>query len=544
MVRRWHYVAGAALWLLVAAAALGAPATFSVSFDAAVRGQPATGRLVVWLARGRVGLPGSEPADEVNEQDPQPIFGVDVTGLRAGEATVVDDRADGFPAKLSKLPAGWYRAQAVLQVVHQDSDWHRNVGDLYSDVVTFQIDGPRTSDVGAASGGAASQPGPIIIHLSKVVHPPTRPPIAGVQIVEVPSKLLSDFRGEPVTLRAGVVLPAQYDPNRRYPAVYEVPGFGGNHFRAFEHAAQIDTAPLGSPVRLLAPDVFWIVLDPESPNGHTLFADSDNNGPCGKALVTELIPALEARYPLIAKSTARILRGHSSGGWATLWLLLSYPDTFGATWSSSPDPIDFHRLQLSDIYEWDNFFAHNGRDLPSMRFNGVETMTVRQENAIEYVLGPGLTSGQQWASWQAVWGQRLPDGHIQPLFDAQTGVIDHAEAATYRRFDLDALLCQDPQRYAPLWRKRIHLLVGDADTYYLNGAVSLLQADLDRLSSGALMRPSDSGYIRIIPGADHYSLHMTSQALAIPAEMADYLRRHGHMPPAATEPFGRIGPPR
>jgi hypothetical protein len=282
MVRRRHYAAVAALWLLIAATAPAAPVTFSVSFDAAVRAQPASGRLVVWLARGQVGPPGSEPADKVNQHDPQPLFGIDVTGLRAGQSAIVDDRADGFPTKLSLLPAGWYRAQAVLQVVHQDSDWHRNVGDLYSDVVTFQIEGPNR-----ASGGApTSQPAPIVIRLSKVVRPPTPPPIAGVQIVEVPSKLLSDFRGETVTLRAGVVLPAQYDPNRRYPAVYEVPGFGGNHFRAFEHVADIDNAPPGSPLRLLAHDVFWIMLDPESPNGHTLFADSENNGPCGKALVT------------------------------------------------------------------------------------------------------------------------------------------------------------------------------------------------------------------------------------------------------------------
>jgi hypothetical protein len=536
MVRYLSYAIGLAACLAIAGAVCAAPVTFSVSFDAGVRAQPATGRLVVWLARGRVGLPGSEPADEVNEQDPQPLFGIDVTNLGPGEVAIVDDRADGFPDKLSKLPVGWYRAQAVLQVVHQDSDWRRNVGDLYSDVVTFQVDGPQTGDA------ATSQPGPIAIRLSKVVGPPRRPPVAGVQIVEVPSKLLSDFRHQPVMLRAGVVLPARYDSKRQYPAVYEVPGFGGNHFSAFGHASEVDTAPLDSPVRLLAPDVFWIVLDPESPNGHTLFADSDNNGPCGEALVKELIPALEARYPLIAKPTARILRGHSSGGWATLWLLLNYPDTFGATWSSSPDPIDFHRLQLSDIYEWDNFFAHDGHDVPSMRFNGLETMTVRQENAIEYVLGPGLTSGQQWASWQAVWGERLPDGKIRPLYDVKSGVIDHAEAETYRRFDLDALLCQDPGRYAPLWRKRVHLLVGDQDTYYLNGAVTLIKADLDRVSSGALVRPGDFGYIRIVPGADHYSLRMTAEALAIPGEMAEYLQRHGHMPAGATEPTGGIVP--
>jgi hypothetical protein len=543
MERHWRYAVCVVLWLTIAAGVDAAATTFSVSFDKAVRAQPATGRLVVWLARGQVGAPGSEPADKVNQHDPQPLFGIDVTGLGAGRSAIVDDRADGFPTKLSLLPAGWYRAQAVLQVVHQDSDWHRNVGDLYSDVVTFQIEDPaRSAALAGKSGAPTSRPAPVVIRLNKVVRPPTPPQIAGVEIVGVPSKLLSDFRHEPMMLRAGVVLPAHYDPKRLYPAVYEVPGFGGNHFRAFEHLADVDNAPGGSPLRLLAPDVFWIVLDPESPNGHTLFADSENNGPCGKALVSELIPALEARYPLIAKPTARLLRGHSSGGWSTLWLLFNYPDTFGATWPTSPDPVDFHKLQLSDIYDWDNLFSHDGRDLPSVRFNGIETMTVRQENAIEYVLGPNLTSGQQFASWQAVWGHRLPDGHIKPLYDAKTGVIDRAEAATYKRFDLDALLCDDPQHYVPLWQQRVHLMVGGADTYYLNEAVTLVKADLDRVSSGALRQLGDFGYIRTVPGANHHYFRSTPEVMAM--EMADYLRQHGYKVAAATQPSGRMDPPR
>ena len=48
------------------------------------------------------------------------------------------------------------------------------------------------------------------------------------------SKALTAFRGSPVRMRAGVALPESHgrEPGRTYPVVYEVPGFGGNHFSA------------------------------------------------------------------------------------------------------------------------------------------------------------------------------------------------------------------------------------------------------------------------------------------------------------------------
>src|SRR5205809_188241 len=65
-------------------------------------------------------------------------------------------------------------------------------------------------------------------------------------------------------------------------------------------------------------------------------------GPWGEALTEELIPYLEQRYRMDAKPSGRLLNGHSSGGWAVLWLQVAYPHFFGGTWPTSPDPSDFH----------------------------------------------------------------------------------------------------------------------------------------------------------------------------------------------------------
>lgn len=299
---------------------------------------------------------------------------------------------------------------------------------------------------------------------------------------------------------------------------------------------------------------FWIVLYPEGPNGHTLFADSANNGPCGRALVEELIPALEKKYPLMAVPEARLLRGHSSGGWSTLWLATEYPGVFGACWSSSPDPVDFRRFQLTNIYDAHNFygFPTNGlrstaayaaeewaKKVPqgvvpatsdagpggvdrlvSFRRDGKAVMTVEREARGEDVLGPDNTSGQQWDSWFAAWGARNERGNPAALFDAETGALDRAAAERYRRFDIADRLRRDPAKYLPIFKERVRLVVGGADNFFLNEAVALLKEDVERLGGGA----KGDGYITIVPGLDHSSIFSSDALKGFESEMGAYVR--------------------
>ena len=124
--------------------------------------------------------------------------------------------------------------------------------------------------------------------------------------------------------------------------MYIIPGFGGDHFMAERFVGDSRTA--------FATDFFRVVLDPDCGTGHHVFADSATNGPRGAALVEEFIPYLERTFPLLADPRARLLNGHSSGGWSSLWLQVTYPDFFGGTWSTSPDPVDFRDFQRINIY--------------------------------------------------------------------------------------------------------------------------------------------------------------------------------------------------
>ena len=97
-------------------------------------------------------------------------------------------------------------------------------------------------------------------------------------------------------------------------------------------------------------DMIHVMLDPSCRTGHHVFADSANNGPFGRALVEELIPHIEARFRGLGKPAGRFLTGHSSGGWSSLWLQTTYPDFFGGTWSTAPDPVDFRDFQKINLY--------------------------------------------------------------------------------------------------------------------------------------------------------------------------------------------------
>lgn len=512
--------------LLCAPPQAAAAPEITVALAPSITSPVGPGRLVVFLIASEAALgERTVPIDGPFWESEQPLFGVDVPSMKSDAPVAIDDRADSYPGKPSALKPGRYRAQARLVSHCQDSNWKRSPGNLFSDPKDLVID---------ASGN-----GSVRLELKHETQPPKREPTEGVEWFEIPSDLLTSFRHEPTRLRAGVVLPLEYDPTRKYAAIYRVPGFGGDDLDA-THAARERAESTGA-ARDLAKETFLIVLNPEGPNGHTLFADSANNGPCSRALTEELIPALEKRFPLVALPSRRILQGHSSGGWSTLWLALTKPDVFGATWSTSPDPVDFRKFQTVNIYDDTNFYSGGtpASDRPSFReFDRAtgkqrEVMTIRREARQEDVLGPNNTSGQQWDSWFAVFGPRDQAGNPAALFDPVTGTIDPDIASKYRAYDIASLVRADPARYLPLLRQTVHLAVGEADSFYLNEAVALLRADAQRLetSTPELAKPVKAGgSIKIIPGLDHSTIFRSPEVRATPAEMLEYLRTHAPSP--------------
>jgi hypothetical protein len=79
------------------------------------------------------------------------------------------------------------------------------------------------------------------------------------------------------------------------------------------------------------------------------------------------------------------------------------------------------------------------------------------------------------ASFDWVFSPRGADGRPMPMFDRDTGVVDPAVVAYWRdHYDIAHLVQLNwPQLKADLDGK-IHLYVGTADTFYLDGAAHRL----------------------------------------------------------------------
>jgi len=248
------------------------------------------------------------------------------------------------------------------------------------------------------------------------------------------------------------------------------------------------------------PEMIWVLLDESSPTGTHEFADSVNNGPWGSALTTEFIPSIEAAYRMDARTSGRFLQGHSSGGWATLWLQTHYAKLFGGAWSTSPDPSDFHDFSTIDLYATHaNFYrSPDGNLNPILRDHGQPHATMQQLAGLEAVLGE---CGGQLGAFEWVFSPRGPDGRPERLFNRVTGDIDPAVAAYWRsHYDIVEYLNHNWKTLGPDLKGKIHLVVGTDDTFYLDGAAHSLES--------ALIQLGGEPHFTYLPGRSHFNVYV------------------------------------
>jgi hypothetical protein len=85
--------------------------------------------------------------------------------------------------------------------------------------------------------------------------------------------------------------------------------------------------------------------------------------------------------------------------------------------------------------------------------------------------------GGQIASFEWVFSPRGLDGRPVPLFDRATGRIDPAVVAYWRdNYDIANIMRRDWPALKPDLDGKVHLTVGTADTFYLDGPAHRLEA--------------------------------------------------------------------
>lgn len=405
------------------------------------------------------------------------ITSIDVPSVAAGQTVRVPLNRFGFPTALANAPRGRYAFSAWLDVR----------GD-------FAYTGePDAGDLGGPVAHSMLAPGatPHLL-LNRTLPAPSLVGARGIDVVRVHSAKLSAFLGHDTTVNAVVVRPRGVAPGAKVPTAFVVGGYGST----LGVYLQYDAPRLAA----MHKPMYFVLLDPEVPLGHSVFADSANNGPWGSALTTEFIPALEAKYPkMIAESRGRFLTGHSSGGWTTLWLQVNYPDVFGGTWSTAPDPVDFHSFVGPDLLQapQQNLYVNaQGAPYNLVRYHGRQLMTVKDYIALETVEG---AQGGQFRSFDAAFSPRGVDGLPVPLFNRATGAIDPTVVLAWEHYDIATILRENWPTLGPKLAGKLHIIVGTADTFHLNEAVALLDRELHQLGSDA--------QITYVPGRDHLDLY-------------------------------------
>lgn len=134
-------------------------------------------------------------------------------------------------------------------------------------------------------------------------------------------------------MHATVYLPPDYNPDSRYPVLYLFHGYGGSHGDYFSYL-NIDAAA----DRLLQKDLIHplIMVAPEYGNSFGVNAKPDEGqdpggvsiGPYEDYLIQEVIPYIDTHYSTQDSRTARYIGGISMGGYASLYLGLTYHELF------------------------------------------------------------------------------------------------------------------------------------------------------------------------------------------------------------------------
>lgn len=508
-----------ALSLLAALAACSAPSsgtdapTFAIELTEAAAEQiaalgldvPVTGRAYVIITREDE----REPRRQVGLSG-VPFWGAEVRGMASGDEITLMPGGDGVIGHplpdFSGVPAGDYTVQAFLNVftTFERADGH---------VVEMHLNSGAGQSPWRAPGNAMSEPqqvridpdggGTIRLALTQVIPPADPVPESGslqqgnpadqgdlVRFVKIRSEVLSAFWGRDMYIGANVLLPSDYwtSPERSYPVLYQQ-----GHFPGDRAPFSYSDGPDEGRGRTAGFSEFW--RSPDSPKmiaisirqanpyydtGHSV--NSANVGPYGDAFTLELIPYLEQQFRIVPEPWARLLAGGSTGGWMSLAVQILNPETFGGTWGWCPDPVDFHAYQKVDVYEDENAYE-SGREWVKVetpnarRPDGTVTSTIRQEMYYERAVGPNGRSGGQWAIWEAIFSPVGSDGYAAPIWDRVTGEIDHEVAEYWREnWDLTHHVVTNWSEVGEDLAGKIHIAVGDMDSYYLNNAVELMEA--------------------------------------------------------------------
>lgn len=421
----------------------GTKAEFHIQYTKSVTEGPVSCRVYVILDKAIHRTPRNGPSIF----NPEPFFAIDVEDWKPGEIIVLDNNSHGYPVELDRLPPELYAIQAVMDTNTTHRSFSVAPGNGYSQKTIHEvIEGEKHV---------------IELTINQIVEEQKFEESEFIKYIAVPSQKLGDFYGRDVSIEAAVILPESYSENSTsyYPTVYIFPGWGATHLSVLRGNYQQRRYGM----RGYGLEKVFVFFNQECPLGYHVFADSDNNGPWATALIEDFIPAFEKTYRVIPSPSTRFLTGQSSGGWASLWLQITYPQIFGGVWAASPDPVDFRDFIGCNIYKQ----GANLYDDPPGHLGSI----LRRWSRMEQVIG----DGEQMLSFEAVFSPKGADGRPRSLYDRETGFVFQEVAESWKAYDIQLVLTDKYESQAADLQGKIHIFAAEDDEVGLDESVKLLR---------------------------------------------------------------------
>ena len=546
----------ASLMLAIGAATAAATLQFNVSFPSSVHATPLDGRLLVIVS------PTNDPeprlqADDAGTALGPPLWGRDVNNMTPGAKVVIGGAGTyGYPLmSFDGLEPGDYYVQALLNVY---TTFHRSDGS----VVKLHLPAGDGQEPFISPGNLVSTPkllhldpalgGTFALKLDQVLPPLEMVPPGGTtqqgnpidtkhdRHIKIRSALLSKFWGRPMYIGADVLLPKGYDnaANRclRYPVIWHQGHFG-------ERVIYFDEDPTTADelsqwwMSDSAPRFILVSIRHENPFFDDSYAvNSANIGPYGDAITKELIPAVDKAFRTINARWARTLGGASTGGWESAAQMIFYPDLYSGAWmfADTRSISTASSSSTSTTTPTPTSWATHRRGSRSRHTGTTRALCCIRWNRRTTGSSPSATTpapaGVGGTSVTRRTGPQGAGGYPVPIWNKQTGVIDHRVAEQWRRVDLGDYLKRHWTTVGPKVAGRMFFYCGLADNFYYENPTQLFQEVTKRLK-----RPKADFTFEYGPEGVHPWLPMTLDELL--TDMAEYMADQA---PAGTDVSGWI----
>jgi len=150
--------------------------------------------------------------------------------------------------------------------------------------------------------------------------------------------LENDFGENPVRALSVYLPPGYHETEDRYPVIYFLHGFGGNH--VIPGLPDIlDYAITSGRIR----PFILVVSDQRTSYGGSFYSNSGIFGNWEDFTAFDLVSHMDRNYRTIAKKESRGITGHSMGGYGALKIAMHHPEIFSTVYAISPGALTIVR---------------------------------------------------------------------------------------------------------------------------------------------------------------------------------------------------------